>query len=151
MNDSNPFTPTRTLADPASVTVQKAGPRIAEMSHNLFRGLLAFFFLGFVPIFILPNFTAMFSEFGIELPLLTQWVIHLSNFARRFFWLFGPFAFAVIVGIEVGIYFISSRRWKTLVNIVYWLALLIAIGLIGTSLLIPYSSIVTGLAAAPGR
>ena len=145
MDDNNPFSPTQTVADPANVTVQETSWSAFDFVHSLSRGLLAFFFFGVAPVFIVPALTDMFEEFGIELPLMTQLVIQYSNRVGIFALLFLPFALGIFAGIELVISFIPAGTSKKLINIVYWLALILAIGFAVLSMAIPLFSIATGL------
>ena len=150
MQDSNPFTPTQTLADPAATEAKRKGGVLNfEIMNNALRGALAFLCFGVAPICLaqILNLKALFEEFGVELPVLTQWVIQFSDLASSFSFLFLPLAFVVFAGIEFGIYSIPSSFWKTLVNIVYWLALVLVIGFVGFSLVMPLIATVSGLTA----
>ena len=46
-------------------------------------------------IFVIPVFAAMFSDFGAKLPAPTQFLIDLSNFMKKWWWLIGATAYAV--------------------------------------------------------
>ena len=137
MTDNNPFAPAKTTANPAVAEKnQKTGGRTFEIVHNAFRGLFAFFCFGIVPAFIAPNVEDICQEVGIdlvELPLLTQLVLEYSKYISL---LVLPVVgmFAVI---EFGIFSIRSNFWKTLINITYWLVLIVLGGLICFSLAIP--------------
>src|SRR5690625_4243245 len=41
----------------------------------------------FLMVSIVPNFTSMFEQFGSELPLITQWVVKISDFIRYSWWI----------------------------------------------------------------
>lgn len=49
----------------------------------------------FLMLSIIPNFTSMFEQFGSELPVITQWVVNMSNFIRESWWI----ALLCVVGI----------------------------------------------------
>lgn len=53
-------------------------------------------------IFVIPKLTAMYIEFGAELPLATKILIGMSNFMINFWWLLGAGAFGG---------FVLGRRW----------------------------------------
>ena len=46
-------------------------------------------------IFVIPVFAAMFADFGAKLPAPTQFLIDLSNFMKKWWWLIGATAYAV--------------------------------------------------------
>ncbi len=54
---------------------------------------------------IIPTFASMFSSFGAKLPLLTQLVVDLSNFMRRYF--------IILAGATVGSVFLFLSYIKT--------------------------------------
>ena len=129
MQDSNPFTPTRTSAEPTGAAAeQKTVSRGFEIFHNMIRGVFAFLSVCITPVFILPSFANLFGEFGVELPTLAQFVLEFSQFVCTIWLTFVPICFVVFGAIELGIFSIPSRKWKTLVNVAYWLVLVIVIG-----------------------
>jgi type IV pilus assembly protein PilC len=46
-------------------------------------------------IFVIPVFAAMFADFGAKLPAPTQFLIDLSNFMKKWWWLIGLTAYGV--------------------------------------------------------
>lgn len=42
-----------------------------------------------IMIFVVPQFQALFSSFGAELPLFTQWIVMLSSLIGTYWWLIG--------------------------------------------------------------
>jgi type IV pilus assembly protein PilC len=88
--------------------------RVAESIENLdevrqkikkamtYPVLLASFCVVAIAVFLLkiiPTFERIFSDFDLELPALTQFVIHLSNVAQQYF----PIFIGVIVVIVIGV------------------------------------------------
>jgi len=128
MNNSNPYTPTQAPAGSRSKDVVKHSTRSFEIFHNAFRGLLAFFCFGFTPIFVLPQFKNFFEEFGIDLSVIGQLILQFSDVACIAPIAFLPFSFVVFAAIECGIFFLPSGRPKTLINVTYWLVLVLVIG-----------------------
>ncbi len=53
-------------------------------------------------IFVIPQLTAMFSDFGAELPAVTKILISISTFARNFWWVIGGGLFGAVY---------MLRRW----------------------------------------
>jgi type IV pilus assembly protein PilC len=53
--------------------------------------IIALGILTFILIWIVPQFQKIFSDFGVELPAMTQVLIKASGFAARYFWV-GPVA-----------------------------------------------------------
>ncbi|MBY0588998.1 type II secretion system F family protein [bacterium] len=51
--------------------------------------IIAIGILTFILIWIVPQFQKIFSDFGVELPAMTQVLIKASSFAARYFWV-GP-------------------------------------------------------------
>jgi type IV pilus assembly protein PilC len=65
--------------------------------------LLAMMVVGFIMMtFVIPKLTAMYEDFGAELPLPTLILIGISNFMTKFWWLF----ILLAVGLSV-----AFRRW----------------------------------------
>lgn len=56
---------------------------------------VAFIVSGILLIFVVPQFEAMFTSFGAQLPFFTRMVVNLSKFLRSYWWLF----LIVIVGL----------------------------------------------------
>jgi len=56
-------------------------------------------------IFVIPVFAAMFADFGAKLPAPTQFLIDLSNFLKKWWWLIGMIVY--------GIYFFGNKFIKT--------------------------------------
>ncbi len=54
---------------------------------------------------VVPNFAALFAEMGAKLPAPTQMLVNLSNFLKKWIWLF------VLIGIAIVIVF--RRTYKT--------------------------------------
>ena len=53
----NPFTSPETTAEPVAADQSKTlSGRGFEIAHNVFRGLLAFIFIGLLPVLIVPQF-----------------------------------------------------------------------------------------------
>ena len=141
----NPFVSPETTADPVAVDQPKTlSGRGFEIAHNVFRGLLAFFFIGYVPVFIVPGFKDMFEEFGVQLSLVLQYVVHFSNLAVSLSLAFLPLCILVFTSIEFGLFNLPSSRSKTLINVVYWLILILIVGLAC------YSTGLTILSITPG-
>ena len=142
----NPFVSPETTADSVAADQPKMlSGRGFEIAHNVFRGLLAFIFIGLLPVFIVPEFKDMFEEFGIDLPLVTQYVVQLCNLATRFSYVFLPLSFLAFASIEFGLFNLPRSRSKTLINIVYWLILVLIVGLVCYSAGLGFLSITTGL------
>ena len=150
MNNSNPYIPIQTPAKSKSeVTAKpKTGGRGFEIFHNVFRGILAFLFLGYVPVFVLPKFRNLYEEFGVELPTMAQLVLQYSNLAYASAIVFLPLSFVLFAVIECGIFSIPSGLLKTLINIVYWLALILVIGLAFLTFLNVFNQMSSSIASA---
>ena len=121
----NPFSSPETTAAPVPVDQPKTlSGRGFEIAHNVFRGLLAFFFIGYVPVFIVPGFKEGCEEFGIELPLVSQYVVRFSNLVEGLSYVYLPLCVLAFASIEFGLFNLPGSRSKTLINVVYWLCLL---------------------------
>jgi len=59
--------------------------------------------VGVMMVVVVPKLTDLYKDFGIELPLSTQILINISNFAIRFWWL-------MIIGAVAG--FSGFQKWK---------------------------------------
>ena len=67
----------------------------------------AFFVVGIIVFFLIPQFSKMFEQAGAQLPLLTRIVVGISNFVVHQFWLF-----AIITGLLTGTYIYLSKKPK---------------------------------------
>ena len=142
----NPFTSLGTTAEPVAADQPKTlSGRGFEIVHNVFRGLLAFFFIGYVPVFIVPGFKDMFEEFGVQLPLVLQYVVHFSNLAVSLSLAFLPLCILAFASIEFGLFNLSSSRSKILINVLYWLILILTVVLACYGIGLAFLSIITGL------
>ena len=144
----NPFTSPETTAEPIAADQPKTlSGRGFEIAHNVFRGLLAFFFIGYVPVFIVPGFKDMFEEFGIDLSLVSQYVVRFSNLVVSLSYVYLPLCVLAFASIEFGLFNLPSSRSKALINVVYWLVLVLIVGLACYGVWLTLLSITTGLTA----
>lgn len=65
----------------------------------------AFIVVTILMIFVIPQFDALFSDFGADLPALTQLLIDMSNFFTQKWWLMA----AIIIGFVVGFMQLRQR------------------------------------------
>ncbi|MEL6710714.1 MAG: type II secretion system F family protein [Pseudomonadota bacterium] len=49
--------------------------------------IVALMITGLIMIFVVPQFQSLFSSFGADLPVFTQWITALSDFIGRYWWL----------------------------------------------------------------
>ncbi|MDC9725388.1 MAG: type II secretion system F family protein [Gammaproteobacteria bacterium] len=70
--------------------------------------VVAFVVTAILMIFVIPQFEALFSGFGAELPALTQFVIGVSQFFQQWWWLI----FGSIIGTVYGIMEAKRRSRK---------------------------------------
>ena len=96
-------------------------------------------------LFVIPKFKEMFEEFGIELPVLCQWLISLSDKAIKLFFVFLPFVIMVIIIAELGLLSIPRGAIRRILNKLAWLVLLLAIILLAVAFCIPLIQIMEGL------
>ena len=142
----NPFTSPETTAEAVAADQSKTLlGRGLEVAHNVFRGLLAFLCIGYVPVFIVPGFKDMFEEFGIDLTLVSQYVVRFSNLVVSLSYVYLPLCVLAFASIEFGLFNLPSSRSKTLINVVYWLILILIVGLACYSTGLTILSITTGL------
>ncbi|PIR59687.1 MAG: hypothetical protein COU68_04390 [Candidatus Pacebacteria bacterium CG10_big_fil_rev_8_21_14_0_10_45_6] len=86
--------------------------------------LLAMVAVGFIMmIFVIPKLTAMYTDFGAELPFATRALIGLSSFMKNFWWL--------IVGGNVGGYLLFKRWVKTEAGRLAWHKIMLRIPILG--------------------
>lgn len=57
----------------------------AAMTYPIFVAGFAFIAVTGIIVFIIPTFKTMFDDFGVSLPLLTQLLLNISNFSKKFF------------------------------------------------------------------
>ena len=144
----NPYTSPETTADSVAADQPKMlSGRGFEIAHNVFRGLLAFFCIGCVPVFVAPGFKDMFEEFGIDLPLVSQYVVHFSNLVVSLSYVYLPLCVLAFASIEFDLFNLPSSRSKALINVVYWLVLVLIVGLACYGVWLTLLSITTGLTA----
>jgi hypothetical protein len=96
-------------------------------------------------LFLIPEFKKMFEEFGIALPVLSQWVISLSDKAIKLSFVFLPFVFLAIIMAELGLLSIPRGAIRGILNKLAWLVLLLAIILLAVAFCIPLIQIMEGL------
>ena len=142
----NPFTSPETTAEAVAADQSKTLlGRGFEVAHNVFRGLLAFLCIGYVPVFIVPGFKEGCEEFGIDLPLVSQYVVRFSNLVVSLSYVYLPLCVLAFASIEFGLFNLPSSRSKTLISVVYWLVLILIVGLVCYSAGLTLLSITTGL------
>jgi len=54
----------------------------SALAYPIFLLVIAFAALAVIAVFVMPNFSDMFSQFGADLPAISQLVINVSNFIR---------------------------------------------------------------------
>lgn len=83
----------------------------------IWQGCFMLFVMTFIMLFIIPQFEEMFSEFGIELPSVTIWLIKFATFVCQW----GLVLFALLAGFavwhlvrsyEIILRRFSSLRWR---------------------------------------
>lgn len=142
----NPFAPPKSVAKPDAVEPTKAmSERGFEIGHGVFRCLFAFFFVGCLPFFIMPEFAAMYEEFGMEVPLMTQYVVRFSELAASLSYVFLPLCFFIFASVEICLFKLPKGRLKTLLNAVYWLSLILVVGTASVSIWNVFSALTTSL------
>lgn len=67
--------------------------------------VIAFVVIIIMLVFVIPVFSSMFSDFGGELPGLTQAVVNMSDFLR--------FNWYILLGVGIGLFFAFKRFKKT--------------------------------------
>lgn len=60
--------------------------------------IVAFIVTAILLIFVVPQFEALFSDFGADLPAFTQLVVNMSRFMQDYWWL----VFGILIGTVVG-------------------------------------------------
>lgn len=98
-------------------------------------------------LFVIPKFKEMFEDFGIELPVLSQLVITLSDKAIKLSLVFLPFVILVSITAELGLLSIPRGAIRRILNKLAWLVLLLAIILLAVVLGMPLIAIMEGLMA----
>lgn len=71
--------------------------------------VVAVMVIAVIMIFVIPTFSEMFSSFGKALPVLTQMVIHLSNWMVSWWWALAACLIALVVGFKV---FIGTEKGR---------------------------------------
>ena len=73
---------------------------------------LAFALVNVLLIFVIPVFAAMFADFGAKLPAPTQFLIDLSNFMKKWWWLLGGLGYGIYWGMNKFIATPKGRKTK---------------------------------------
>jgi type IV pilus assembly protein PilC len=92
------------LADTIEKQVELRRKVKSAMTYPAVVAVLVLVIVSAMLLFIIPMFEDLYSELGGKLPLPTQMLINISNFARKFWWL--------IFGAEIAAVFVF-RRWIT--------------------------------------
>ena len=138
MMEDNPFEPLKSSIAPTAIVVANRKPHSNfEISHNIFRGVFAFIYFGIAPVFIVPLFSDMFEEFGITVPLVTTYVLQFGSLAFHYWYVMLPLSFCIFAGIEFAILKHLKGTSKILVNIIYWLVLLLVAGIAWLAIWMP--------------
>jgi type IV pilus assembly protein PilC len=90
------------LADTIEKQVELKRKVKSAMTYPLVVAVLVLLIVSAMLLFIIPMFEDLYTELGGKLPLPTQMLINISNFARQFWWL--------IFGAEIAAVFLF-RRW----------------------------------------
>lgn len=101
---------------------------------RIFVGLLVFVG-GFL--FLIPELQLTFEEFGVDLPLLSQMVMSLSERAISISFVFLPVVIVLLIVAEIGLLSIPNEAIRKILNILAWLVLFVAIILFALALGIP--------------
>ena len=142
MMEDNPYEPLKANFDSAAIVeANRKTHSNFEISHNILRGVFAFIFFGIAPVVVVPGYEKMFEEFGMEVPLSTICVLEFSHFAIRYWYVLLPFSFCIFGGIEFAILTLFKGTSKWLVNIIYWLALLLVAGIAWLGIWMPCQAI----------
>ncbi len=96
---------------------------------------------------VIPEFKNILEEFGVELPVLSQFAISLSDKANKFSFAFVSLVILVLMIAELGLLSIPRGAIRRNLNKLSWLVLLIAIILFAVTVGIPLISNVAGLSA----
>ena len=87
----------------------------------------------------------MIEEFGVDLPVLSQLVISLSDKAFKLSFVFIPFVILISIMVELGLLSIPRGAIRRILNKLSWLVLFLAIILLAVALGIPLIQIMEGL------
>ena len=97
-----------TLLDKIAIYKEKTEELKGKVKKALFYPTavlgVAFVVSGILLLFVVPQFQELFEGFGADLPAFTQFVINLSEFMQKFWWL-------VLLGIGVTVFaFINAKK-----------------------------------------
>jgi hypothetical protein len=92
--------------------------------------------------FLVPGLQKTFEEFGIELPVLSQLLMSLSDQAIKLSFVFLPVVILVSIMAELGLLSIPRGAVRKTLNKLAWLVLLLAIILFAVALGIPLIQII---------
>ena len=120
---------------------------VTSVANAILRLIGWFGFLVVGLIFVAPQMTVMFQEFGIELSVLTQFVIAVSERMLVLWIIFLPVAAILTLGAEALLLFLPVGSNRRILNRIYWVVFLIIVGIFVFALAQPTIAISVGLAS----
>ncbi len=98
-----------------------------------------------IPLVVLPQVAEMFTEFGIELPVVTTVLLRCSNLAERLILIYVPMVIGVLGGTEIFLWEARNKRRGSWPGVIAWTVLVLILLVTVFSLSMPLISIIGGL------
>ena len=114
---------------------------------HIIRFAFGFFLFVVVPFSVAPEFSDMFEEFGIELPVITRSFMTISDMVCKWFIIFVPQIFIFLLCVEIGLYLLPKENGKRLYGSLWWLCLILVLVFYVIAISIPVMAIISGLNA----
>ncbi|MFK7768072.1 MAG: hypothetical protein AB8B55_12685 [Mariniblastus sp.] len=118
-----------------------------SLANHISRVLFVFFFFGLFPVFIAPNFMAMFDEFGVELPVVLQWAFTYCELFNQYAFIGLPAILLGSIALEVLLRKFTAGRTRATLNLLLWLLLITSVAFCCLALFNTLDAISSGLAA----
>lgn len=101
--------------------------------------------LVFVPFVLVPHAQELFEEVGIMLPAITEAIIGVTSYARKFWFIFFPIALIAPLTLEVNILLFAPRGAKFWLNLWSWISLLVISLIVALGIFLPMAQITAAL------
>ncbi len=88
----------------------------ATLSYPILLLLLIIVVVGFLLVVIMPQFNGIYDQLGVELPVITKFVLQLSFIFQKFWWLF--LLAVIIITLLISIIYRSNEKFKYSVHLI---------------------------------
>lgn len=113
--------------------------------NGVIRFICCFCLFGIFPLFVVPKFSNLFEEFGIELPAAAQFVIATSDRMLKLWFIALPILFSACIVAEGFLLSLPRGVNRKILNWIAWIGLILAVGITLASIAVPLITITSGL------